>query len=784
MEEVKKKRGRPRKNSVTLPESINQKIQEIISEQISNEENEYHQIVEEVKKEKHKSQEFDVDKDMMYNGVKINYFDKTLSYELTGYKPITETQGLDFNPEWFTQASRIKLETGKYTSYHVGTKDYREFWREEYRRCRDGYTVNGYTVTGPHYFFLNYYQLKNSRVSKAGTSSLNIFPRFMSAQYEFFHYYELCRVLRRNVCMMKARGVGFSEIIASLCSNIYSCYKNSITIITAYAKTQLDKTLEKVESNLEFLNDKTEGGFRKLRQVADSAYLKRASYYKVVDGQKIETGPMSQIEGIIADKPSKVRGDRAELVVYEEAGSNPCLRTSFIQGRALTEVGGNVKGILICGGTGGDSGKNLEGLSTIYYNPLDYKVLPFKHNYTPDESWVYTGFFVPSYIALDVEEWVDSRGVCNIKKCKKYYENERENIKDPKTLIEYSAEYCFTAEEAFALEGDNKFNKVLLTNQLAKIKLHKAGPKLERGELQFVYQGGRELKNVVGVKWIPDPNGSIIVAEKPIWELSQKELNEKGEAINVSYKEQRNLYVAGIDGIDIGNEQTSDATKDASKFCITIKKRAFGLSEPKYVAYYMDRPEKLNVAHQTALKMMIWYNCRANIEATRLTMLHWANNNGFGQYFMNRPRATYPDLTKKYKSTVGTPATQAVISHQTDLIADFVENYSDTIWFPEMLEQLIRYNDENKGKFDIVAALGMTELADEELSGIVPSPVENETTNEWQDIGYYRDERGILRYGVIEHYQAPKANFNFYNGDDDPRRARSSNPRYNNEDIL
>jgi len=58
----------------------------------------------------------------------------------------------------------------------------------------------------------------------------------MSAQYEFFHYYELCRILRRNVCMMKARGVGFSEIIASLCSNIYSCYKNSITIITAYAK--------------------------------------------------------------------------------------------------------------------------------------------------------------------------------------------------------------------------------------------------------------------------------------------------------------------------------------------------------------------------------------------------------------------------------------------------------------------------------------------------------------------------------------------------------------------
>jgi len=62
--------------------------------------------------------------------------------------------------------------------------------------------------------------------------------------------------------------------------------------------------------------------------------------------------------------------------------------------------------------------------------------------------------------------------------------------------------------------------------------------------------------------------------------------------------------------------------------------------------------------------MMMWYNCRANIEATRLTMLHWANNNGFGQYFMNRPKATYPDFsTKKYKATIGTPGTTAIISH-------------------------------------------------------------------------------------------------------------------------
>ena len=42
----------------------------------------------------------------------------------------------------------------------------------------------------------------------------------------------------------------------------------------------------------------------------------------------------------------------------------------------------------------------------------------------------------------------------------------------------------------------------------------------------------------------------------------------------------RNLYVIGIDGIDIGKLQTSEYTKDASDFCLVVKKRAYGLQEP------------------------------------------------------------------------------------------------------------------------------------------------------------------------------------------------------------
>ena len=260
-------------------------------------------------------------------------------------------------------------------------------------------------------------------------------------------------------------------------------------------------------------------------------------------------------------------------------------------------------------------------------------------------------------------------------------------------------------------------------------------------------------------------------------------VDEDGNEITQSYSEMKNLYVAGIDSIDIGEEQTSDSTKDPSKFCITIKRRAFGLRFPQYVAYYMDRPADERVAYQTALKMLMWYNCRANLEATRISMLSYARRNGFGGYFMNRPKATYPDSSAKHKPTVGTPATQAIIAHQIDLIANFIEDNSDGIWFPEMLEQLNAYSDKNKGKFDIVASLGMAELADEELTSVVPSKVEDDSYNEWQDIGYYTDERGYKKFGPIPTQRQFQTNFKINTQDDDPRRVRTSNPRYNFEDV-
>jgi hypothetical protein len=172
-----------------------------------------------------------------------------------------------------------------------------------------------------------------------------------------------------------------------------------------------------------FANDNTDGGFFKLRQVLDKADVKKASFYKIKNGQKVEDGWLSEIRGLVADDDSKIRGARVDLLVFEEAGSNPSSRRSFIKGEALIGIGGNRFGIRLIGGTGGDKNpKALDGLREIYEDPRAFNVLPFKHNYTESGDWVETGYFIPSYIASYNKEFLDDRGFCNWKAVK---ENEQ-----------------------------------------------------------------------------------------------------------------------------------------------------------------------------------------------------------------------------------------------------------------------------------------------------------------------------------------------------------------------
>lgn len=689
----KKKRGRPKKIQ-QLPDEI----QKIVDEVKSKEEQEFIDITKEVREAK--KGEWDFTKDDP-----IEYFDASKSYELTGYKPINETQGLDFDPNWFTEARDTFKRTGHYTEYRKGTKAYNDFWKEQYKRCKYGMTVNGYTITGDHYFFLNFYQLKDLvNVEEAGAGRSTVFPAFLEGQYQWFHYLALAKKLRLNACMMKARGVGYSEIEAAILSKSYTVIRDSVNVACAFAANQLDKLLEKVWANIAFLDNNTDGGFSKGR-VIDTAYLKRSGQFKMINGVKTPIGWGSQIQGIVVDKPGKLRGDRTDVLMFEEVGLWPGFTKAYTQSDALVGQIGSQWGIRLLGGTGGESGPQLEGLRKIYYNPKIFGVLPYRHNYTQTGDYTISSFFLPAFKSIKEHYLLDSRGYISDEDGKKYFDKKRAlKTADPKELVVYTAEFCYNAEEAFSLEGDNKFNKVLIADQLAKIRILKQCPKIETGYLKYTFKDTIHSKeNIDSLQWIPNPNGKIKILEHPVWMLPA-EKDEDGNIVTQAVEEMKNLYVIGIDAIDMGADQTSEFTRDPSDFCIVVKKRVLGLGEPKYVALYKDRPADVREAYKIAIQLAQYYNAMINIEATRMSLITWARSNKYLHYFMKRPRATLTDVSRGVSKSYGTPATAAIIAHQTDLIADFINDYCHTIWFEEMLDEFNRYTDENKRKFDIVAA--------------------------------------------------------------------------------
>ena len=200
-------------------------------------------------------------------GVDILYFDHTKSYELTGYRPINEKQSLDFDPSWFTEVRDRYEENKVYCPYLPKTKAFKQFWEREMERIVYGMEVNGYRITGDNYMFLNYYRMRvkyeDPKSGKKFTREQS--PDFHVMQYEFFHYVELCELLGKDCVVGKARGLGFSEIAASLGVNVYTHRNTSVCTYTANIDKYVTKLSTKVWGFMDHLNINTQGGFRRLR---------------------------------------------------------------------------------------------------------------------------------------------------------------------------------------------------------------------------------------------------------------------------------------------------------------------------------------------------------------------------------------------------------------------------------------------------------------------------------------------------------------------------------------
>lgn len=110
------------------------------------------------------------------------------------------------------------------------------------------------------------------------------------------------------------------------------------------------------------------------------------------------------------------------------------------------------------------------------------------------------------------------------------------------------------------------------------------------------------------------------------------------------------------------------------------------------------------------------------LEFTKISFQQFLRERGRENLLMSRPDYAVSTRNKKKpnKRLIGVPSTEAVIKHGLELIQGFLSDYYYTIDYEELLEELLKYNYEDKRKFDMVAALQMTLIGDEALTGIIP----------------------------------------------------------------
>lgn len=410
------------------------------------------------------------------------------------------------NTEVFRESALYFNKHKRYDDGVPGTIYHKNYWKEERRRCKEGYTSGGVKISGYHYHYLNYCQititertysevhknLPGSNIAKVHGDRKDAFPDFWDVDWMFFtccdiaeygvghldnegnpvgltwdQYNNLPIDLHldsssgnlgggHHMLWLKPRGVGFSWKASSMAERNYSCIKGSKTYMLANDKTFL--TEDGLWSKYMMMRD---------WQIANALGLGKGSDYRedrtnmhIEAARKIndkKSGYLSEVIGVSLNNDwQKARGKRGKLALYEEFGKFPNADKAWRVNRRSMEELNVIYGLMLGGGTGGTKDANFEALKAMYWDPKASNLLLFDNVYGENkESGKPVAMFTPAYFSI---AYKDVNGNSDTVAAKEYLDNERkiaEQAQDQQTLPAVKAEDPYTPEEAVLVTGKN-----------------------------------------------------------------------------------------------------------------------------------------------------------------------------------------------------------------------------------------------------------------------------------------------------------------------------------------
>jgi len=593
-------------------------------------------------------------------------------------------------------------EFGCYTRYPINdmsSSNYMKFWREERRRCLEGYNLGFDWIPGYYYFYLNYspiYIVESDKQvqgeSRIRGERIKGFPKVWDGDYEYFHYLEEAEEKGSHAAVVKTRGRGFSFKGGSMLNRNYFLIPGSKSYAVAFEKEYLtsDGLLTKAWDNMAFIDANTI--WSKRRQFKDKDMHKRASFEKIKDGIKIEEGFKSEILGLsLKDNPDRIRGKRGKLILFEEAGKFPSLLTAWQIARNSMEQGAVTFGTMIAFGTGGSEGANFTGLEELFYYPEPYNVYTIPNVWDEERIGTKCGFFSPEY--LNTEGFYDEDGNSDIIGAKERELKERKKVikgaRDKNAIIRYMAEKPFKPSEAIVNLGGMVFPVADLKHRLAYLEANERIRNADYiGNLVIEEDGEVTWKISTSIAPINDyplkpgalTEGCVVIYNHPYTD----------EAGKVPY----GMYIGGIDPYD----QDKSGTGSLGSTII------YDRINKKIVAEYTGRPETSKKYYEISRRLITYYNACALYENERKGIFDYFESKNALYLLADRP-TLIDDIIQDSKviRRKGMHMTVGLREYGEDLINSWlVEERNDdgkstnlhTIRSIPLLKELIAYRDD------------------------------------------------------------------------------------------
>lgn len=630
----------------------------------------------------------------------------------------------------FSPAAEFFKKHKCYTLAPRGTTDYNSYWDQETERCLNGYTApDGDSITGYHYFYLNYspiMKLKDvvytDRYGNIRTKRERIldFPRFWDYDYYYYNAIEQAEDNGKHMAVLKSRQRGYSFKGASMLVRNYELIPGSKNFAVASEQKFLigDGLLTKAWQIMDFIDKHT--AWAKQRLV--STRMERVAGYKITDefGKQTEQGYMSSITGItLKNDPERIRGTRGKLVLWEEGGKFPGLLDAWrIEQPSVETDDGVAFGLMIAFGTGGTEGSSFTGLKELFYKPEAYNVLAVPNIWDDNAEQTKCGFFVPSWSNLESFDengnyiYMDQDGNSLKEKAIENLIEQRNKIKDggasQQSIDRFISERPIKPREAVLELGKNIFPRKLLLDQLTRLRTN---TKL------------RNMKHIVDLNW--DGNGQIAATEKNTGDITEYPLKKgdkpHGSIVIWEYPVKDppfGLYIGGCDPYD----HDDSFTNSLGSVFIFKRVKAGEAWADVIVAEYSGRPDTAEEYYENVRKLLVFYNARLLFENERKGIYPYFTNKHCDYLLADQPDKIISEVFKdsKVQRRKGCHMTKAIRAYGEGLILEWLlEEYEpghpnvERIYSEPLIEELIE-NDGVKN-VDRVIALCMVMIYREEL---------------------------------------------------------------------